>query len=108
VRIEDGICNLHKFYKPVGVTEKIRNFVHQKVLCRFQKIRISIATLKYPRWVKLGTLFYATVDKIKQAFLIQQGHKNKTQNKLLSFKSNEKQNRKSKYYWVTSCKVLSL
>jgi hypothetical protein len=57
---------------------------------------------------KSWNFIYATVDKIKQAFLIQQGHKNKIQNKLLSFKSNKKQNRKSKYYRVTSYKVLSL
>jgi hypothetical protein len=57
---------------------------------------------------KTWNFIYATVDKIKQTFLLQKGHKNKTQNKLLSFKSNKKQNQKSKYYRVTSYKVLSL
>jgi hypothetical protein len=39
------------------------------VSCRFKKLRISIATLKHPRWVKLGTLFYNTVDTLKQTFI---------------------------------------
>jgi hypothetical protein len=47
-------------------------------MCRFQKLQISIATLKHPRWVKLGTLFYAIVGTLKQTLFLQQGHKNKT------------------------------
>jgi hypothetical protein len=46
--------------------------------------------LKHPRWVKLGTLFYATVYTLNQTFLRKHEHKNKRQNKILSFKSNKK------------------
>jgi hypothetical protein len=51
------IYNLGKLCRTIGVTETIRNFMHQKVLRRFLKLQISIAILKHPRWVKLGTLF---------------------------------------------------
>jgi hypothetical protein len=46
-----------------------------KVLCIFQQLEICIATLKHSRWVKLDTLFYTTVDTIKQIFLLHQGQK---------------------------------
>jgi hypothetical protein len=59
------------------------------VLRRFQQLQISIAILKHPRLVKLGTLFFATIHTLKQTFLLQQGHKKETQKKLLSFKSNK-------------------
>jgi hypothetical protein len=101
-------CNISKFRRCIGVTEKLRNFVHEKVMRIFQKLRISIAILKHPRWVKLDTLFFATVYTLKQTFLLHQEHKKKTQNKLLSFKSNENKTKKSKYYRVASCKALSL
>jgi hypothetical protein len=49
---------------------------------------------------------FATVDTIKQNFFLQQGHKKKTQIKLLSHKSNENKTEKSKYYLVASRKAL--
>jgi hypothetical protein len=52
-------------------------------------------------------IFY-TVDTLKQTLLLQQGHKNKTQIKLLSSKSNENKTEKGKYYRVASRKALSL
>jgi hypothetical protein len=66
------------------------------VLCRFYKLWISIATLKHPRWVKFGTLFYATVDTLKQTCLLQPGHTKKTQKQILSFKSKENKTEKVK------------
>jgi hypothetical protein len=59
------------------------------VLCRFQELQISVATLKHLRSVKLGTLFYDIVDTLQQTLLLQQGYKNKTQKKVFSFKSKE-------------------
>jgi hypothetical protein len=47
------------------------------VLCRFQQLEICIATLKHSRWVKLDTLFYATVDRMKQNSLLHRGQKRK-------------------------------
>jgi hypothetical protein len=91
----------------IRATEKIRNFVQQKVQRRFQQLQINFAILKHPRWVKLGTLFYY-IRHTKKTFLLQQGHKNKTQIKLLSSKSNENKMEKSKYYRVASRKTLSL
>jgi hypothetical protein len=38
----------------------------------------SIATLKYPRWVKLGTLFNATTNALKLTLLLQQEHEKET------------------------------
>jgi hypothetical protein len=77
------------------------------MLCRFQQLSICIATLKHPRWVKLGTLFLDKVNITKLTLLLQQGHKNITQKKMLSCKSKEN-NRTSKNYWVASRKALSL
>jgi hypothetical protein len=57
---------------------------------------------------KTWHFIFATVDTLKQTFLLQQGHKNKTQIKLLSSKSNENKTEKSKYYRVASRKALSL
>jgi hypothetical protein len=56
---------------------------------------------------KTWHFIFATVDTLKQNFLLQQGHKNKTQIKLVSYKSNEN-TKKSKYYQVASRKALSL
>jgi hypothetical protein len=36
------------------------------VLCGFYLLQICIATLKHPRWVKLGILFYTKVDTLKK------------------------------------------
>jgi hypothetical protein len=55
---------------------------------------------------KTWHFIFATMDTLKQTFLLQQGHKNNTQIKLLSHKSNK--NKKSKYYRVASRKELSL
>jgi hypothetical protein len=76
-------------------------------------VQISASPKKYCnlltfKMVKLGTLFFATVDIQKQNFLLQQGYKKKTQLKLLSYKSNKNKTEKSKYYWVASHKALSL
>jgi hypothetical protein len=57
---------------------------------------------------KTWHFIFATVDTLKQNFLLQQGLKQKTQIKLLSFKSNENKTKKSKYYRVASRKALSL
>jgi hypothetical protein len=81
--------------------------MHQKVQRRFQQLRINIAILKHPRWVKLGTLFFLQYT-LKQNFLLQKRHKNNIQRKLVSSKSNENKIEKSKYYRVASCKALSL
>jgi hypothetical protein len=43
---------------------------------------------------KTWHFIFAKVDLLKQTFLIQQGHKNKTQIKLLSIKSNENKTEK--------------
>jgi hypothetical protein len=43
---------------------------------------------------KFWHFIFATVDTLKQTFLLQQGHKIKTQRKLLSFKSNENKTKK--------------
>jgi hypothetical protein len=57
---------------------------------------------------KTWHFIFATMDTLKQTFLLQQGHKNNTQIKLLSHKSNKNKNKKSKYYRVASRKALSL
>jgi hypothetical protein len=57
---------------------------------------------------KTWHFIFATVDTLKQTFFINQGHKNKTQIKLLSSKSNENKTGKSKYYRVASRKALCL
>jgi hypothetical protein len=57
---------------------------------------------------KIWHFIFSTVDTLKQNLLIQQGNKNITQNKLLSFKSNENKTKKSKYYRIVSRKALSL
>jgi hypothetical protein len=79
------------------------------VLCRFQNRRISIANLKHPRWVKLGILFYATVEILKQTFLLtERTQKENKKNKILSLKSNKNKTNKSKNYQVASHKAVSL
>jgi hypothetical protein len=57
---------------------------------------------------KTWHIIFATVCTLKQTFLLQQGHKNKTQIKLLSSESNENKTEKSKYYRVASRKALCL
>jgi hypothetical protein len=57
---------------------------------------------------KIWHFIFGTVDTLKQTFLLQKGHKKKTQIKLLSSKINENKTEKSKYYRVASCKALSL
>jgi hypothetical protein len=57
---------------------------------------------------KTWHFIFATVDTLKKTFLLQKGHKNKTQIKLLSSMSNENKTKKSKYYRVASRKALSL
>jgi hypothetical protein len=57
---------------------------------------------------KTWHLNFDTIDIVKQTFFLHQGHKKKTQTKLLSSKSNENKTEKSKYYRVASRKVLSL
>jgi hypothetical protein len=57
-------------------------------------VQISATPNKYCNLIasKIGKTWhfiFATVDTLKQTFLLQQGHKNKTQIKLLSFKSNK-------------------
>jgi hypothetical protein len=64
--------------------------------------------LKTPKVGKTWHFIFAKVDTLKQNLLIQQGHKKKTQIKLLSSKSNENKTEKSKYYRVASRKALSL
>jgi hypothetical protein len=64
--------------------------------------------LKTPKMGKTSHYIFATVNTLKQTFFLQQGHKKKTQMKLLSPKSNENKTVKSKYYRVASCKSLSL
>jgi hypothetical protein len=56
---------------------------------------------------KICYFIFATVHKLKQTLFLQQGNKKKTQNKLLSFKSNENKTKKQ-YYQVASHKALSL
>jgi hypothetical protein len=51
---------------------------------------------------------FSKVDTLKQNFLLQKIHKNKTEIKLLSSKSNENKIKKSKYYRVASRNALSL
>jgi hypothetical protein len=51
---------------------------------------------------------FTTVDTLKQTLFLQQGHKKKTQIKLLSSKSKKNKTEKSKYYRVASRKALSL
>jgi hypothetical protein len=50
--------------------------------------------LKTSKMGKLGTLFHTTANTLK--LLLQQSHKNKTQNKILSFKSKENKTKKVK------------
>jgi hypothetical protein len=69
---------------------------------------INFCNLKSSKMDKTWHFIFATVETLKKTFLIQQGHKNKTQIKLLSFKSNENKTEKSKYYRVSSRKTLSL
>jgi hypothetical protein len=75
--------------------------------------QISASPKKYCNLLtfKMGKTWhfiFDTVDIQKQNFLLQQGYKNKTQLKLLSYKSNKSKTEKSKYYWVASRKALSL
>jgi hypothetical protein len=44
--------------------------------------------------VKNWNFIFAIVDTLKQTFLLQKGHKKKTQQKLLSFNSNENKTEK--------------
>jgi hypothetical protein len=64
--------------------------------------------LKTSKMGKTWHFIFATVDTLKQNFFLQQGHKNKTQRKLLYFKRNKNKTEKSKYYRVASHKALSL
>jgi hypothetical protein len=57
---------------------------------------------------KTWHFIFATVDTLNQNLLLYQGHKKKTQIKLLSSKSNQNKTEKSKYYQIASRKVLSL
>jgi hypothetical protein len=57
---------------------------------------------------KNSHFIFVAVDRLKQNFLLQQGHKNNTERKFLSFKSNKNKTKKSKYYRVASHKALSL
>jgi hypothetical protein len=69
--------------------------VQQKVQRRFQQLQINFCNLSTSKMGKTCH-FFTTVDTTKKIFL-QQGHKNKTQIKLLSSKSNENKTGKSKY-----------
>jgi hypothetical protein len=51
---------------------------------------------------------FATVDKLKQTFLLQHGHKSKTQIKLLSHMNNENKTEKANTTGLPSRKALSL
>jgi hypothetical protein len=86
VHIEDGNFKLKKFCRSIGVTKRVEKFSTKKCCADFQKLPISITTLKHPRLAKLCTSFYSTVYKLKQNLLVQQEHKNKTQTKTLSKK----------------------
>jgi hypothetical protein len=57
---------------------------------------------------KTWHFIFAIVYTLKQNFLLHQGHKNKTEIKLLSHKSNKNKIEKSKYYQVASRKALTL
>jgi hypothetical protein len=57
---------------------------------------------------KAWHFIYAIVETLKKTLLLHQGHKKKTQRKLLSHKSNKNKTEKSKYYRVASHKALSL
>jgi hypothetical protein len=81
--------------------------MHQKVLRRFQKLQISIAILKHPRWEKVGSLFFSTVHTLKKILATARTQKEDT-NKITLFQEQRKQNRKSKYYRVAFRKALFL
>jgi hypothetical protein len=61
-----------------------------------------------PKMGKTWHFIFLKVDTLNKTFLLQQGHKNMTQIKLLSHKSNKNKIEKSKYYRVASRKALSL
>jgi hypothetical protein len=65
------------------------------------------SNLKTSKMGKTWHFIFATVDTLKQTFLLQQGHK-KYETKKIALKSNENQAEKSKYYRVASRKALSL
>jgi hypothetical protein len=60
--------------------------------------QISVTPNKYCNLIasKMGKTwhFICTVDTLKQTFLLQKGHKNNTQRKLLSYKSNKNKPKK--------------
>jgi hypothetical protein len=68
----------------------------------------KFCNLKTPKVGKNLHFIFDIVDTLKKTFLLHHGHKNKTQIKLISSKSNKNKTKKGKYYWVASRKVLSL
>jgi hypothetical protein len=78
--------------------------VQQKVQRKFKQIEINYCNLKTPKVGKTWNFIFATVDTLKQPFLLQQGHKSKTQIKLLSSKGNENKTERRKYYRLASRK----
>jgi hypothetical protein len=79
---------VHRIYR------KITKNRASKRVAQISAAPINICNLSTSKMGKTWHFIFATVDTLQKTFFLQQGHKNKTQIKLLSSKSNEKKTKK--------------